>query len=593
MVKQKTPINGNPISPGVALGEIQVVRDSLFHVVRRILPASQVRSEVARLEEATKQVINELNSSKNKAVNAIGEPGANVFEAQIMIASDIQFYQTVVDRITSEKVNAEFAYQEALTETLERLRSSGDVYIRQMIYDIRAVSERLLSIMMGIHDGYGKDFKHPTILVGRVFSPGQIIAYSKRNVVGFLTQEGSPASHMGLILRSLGIPAVNADFDLIGDITPGSQIIVDGNNGEVYIDPDPPTWRNYRRIRMRKKSQPFAILLKSREIDAECLDGRRITLAANLEIPGPMDEHLVRLGVGVGLYRTEFLYFSKQRFPDEDEQYEVYSSIARKFNPLPVTLRTFDLGGDKYAAELGTIREDNPALGWRGIRVSLESPTLFKAQLRAMYRASAHGNLRILLPMVSDVADIKKTLDLIDKIKRDLHRSNIEFDDDVPVGAMIEVPAAALSADYLAEKVDFFSIGTNDLIQYTMAADRGNYRVTKYYAAHHPAVINLIARTIQAAHENGIPVSVCGETAGSRTMTPLLVGLGIDELSMAPTQLPVVADWINRFKYIDAKRFASRVLRLSSAERSLKALREAYDFIKDQKKGNWLNDIVR
>ncbi|MCP4570071.1 MAG: phosphoenolpyruvate--protein phosphotransferase [FCB group bacterium] len=593
MAKDNIIINGVPVSGGVAMGEAQVLRDPMFQIVRRTIPAARIKSETARLEEASQKAIEELRIAKFKAIKAVGEQGASVFEAQVMIASDRQFLDSVIEKITVERVNAEYAFQEALAVTINRLNDSQDQSLRHMIHDIRSVSERVLSFMMGIGDGHENGFDRPTILIGRIFSPGQIMSYAKRNVVGFLTEEGGPTSHMGLIVRSLGLPAVMGDYSIGDDITSGTQIIIDGNNGEVIINPDPNTWRNYRRIRLRKRSQPFALLLKSRSISPVCSDGRKIKLAANLEVPGSLDEHLVRLGIGVGLYRTEFLYFSKQSFPDEEEQYDVYYGIARKFNPLPVTLRTFDLGGDKYAKELGRISEDNPALGWRGIRVSLESPKMFRTQLRAMLRASVLGNLKILLPMVSDVEELIATLDFIEKTKRELKRAHIDYDDNVPVGVMIEVPSAAMSADYLAEKADFFSIGTNDLIQYTMAADRGNHRVAKYYIGHHPAVLQLIVRTIHAAHQNGIPVSICGEMASSKTMAPFLVGLGVDELSMSPTQLPVIADWISRFKYIDAKRFSSRVMRLGNAEKVSRALKEAYDYIKQQRKGSWLDEQTR
>ncbi len=572
------------------MGESQVIRDPLFNVVRRAVPSSQVKNEIQRLENASDSVIDELRNSQYNAVKAIGEQGESVFEAQILIAADRQFSDTVVEIIKREHVNAEYAYQEALAGTIETLEASTDPNIRQMTYDIRAVAERMLSFMMGVGKGSVNGFKNPTILIGRIFSPGQIMDFAKRKVVGFLTEEGGPTSHMGLIVRSLGLPAVMGEEKLVESLTSGTPIIIDGNNGEVIVNPDSDTWRNYRRIKLRKRSQPFAVLEKVKSIESVCLDGHEVSLAANLEIPGPLDEPLARLGIGVGLYRTEFLYFSKQAFPDEDEQYEVYSRILKQFSPHPVTLRTFDLGGDKYAAEFGNIREDNPALGWRGIRVLLEAKGLFTTQIRAMLRASLHGNLRIMLPMVSDVMEVDETLQIIDKIQRELRRSRIDYDPDIPLGIMIEVPSAALVADYLAEKVDFFSIGTNDLIQYTMAADRGNHRVARYYIGHHPALLQLIHMTVQAGHNNGIPVSVCGEIAASKAMAPFLVGLGIDELSMSPTQIPGMAEWISQFSYVDAKRFASRVLRLTTADKVSRALREAYEYVKNQKKGSWIGD---
>jgi phosphotransferase system enzyme I (PtsI) len=584
---ENTRFKAVPVSRGVAMGEAQVVRDPMFQIVRRSIAVSRVKREIARLETALRKAIGELQTTRDKAVRVIGEPGANIFDAQIMIANDQQFLNAVKERIATEKINAEYAYQEMLAQTLDRLDRSRNAYLRQMTHDIKAVSERVLSIMMGVGNGNGNGFDRPTILVGRIFSPGQVMAYAKRNVVGFLTEEGGPTSHMGLIIRSLGIPAVMGELGIGDKVTSGMPLILDGIKGEIIVNPDAETWKHYRRLR-QKPSHPLVVLRKVKSLKPVCRDGRRVQLGANLEIPGPLEDELVRLGIGVGLYRTEFLYFTKQSFPDEEEQYQAYQRIAKKFAPLPVTLRTFDLGGDKYAEELGKCREDNPALGWRGIRVALDVPRLYRAQLRAMLRASAAGNVRILLPMVSDASEIIATTKLIEKIKRELQRENIPFDENVKVGAMIEVPSAALSADYLAELVDFFSIGTNDLIQYTMAADRGNHRVARYYQGGHPAVLALIQMTIQAAHENGIPVTVCGEMAGDVTMTPVLVGLGVDELSMNPTLLPGVGEWIRRINPVDAKRFASRVMRLATVAKVTRALEEAYEYLQHHRKGAWL-----
>jgi len=393
---------------------------------------------------------------------------------------------------------------------------------------------------------------------------------------------------MGLIARSLGIPAVMGSFDHSDKISTGMSMVIDGNNGEVIIDPDKATWDNYRRISARKHAQPFAVLKRAKTINPVTRDGHRYGLAANLEIPGPLDDHLTRLGIGVGLYRTEFLYFNDQIFPDEEEQFQNYSHIAEKFHPRPVTLRTFDLGGDKYIDGIEGFGEDNPALGWRGIRVALDSSEQFKMQIRAMLRASAKGNIRILLPMVSDASEVVTAINIIASIKRELSRANVAYDEEVQVGVMIEVPSAAMQADYIAEMVDFFSIGTNDLIQYTMAADRGNYRVAKYYDCYHPAVLKLIQMAVIAAHDNKIPVTVCGEMAGDINLTPFFVGLRVDELSMNPTMIPRISEWISQIDYIDAKRFVSRVMRLTTSLKVRRAFKDAYEYIRQQKKGSWL-----
>ncbi len=577
-----------PVSGGLAMGEVQLVRDPHLQVVRRSITAARVKTEIQRLETALKKTVAELEQARNRAEKALGEQGVKVFEAQVMIASDKEFKDNVIAYIKGERVNAEYAFQETLAETLSSLKKSTNPYLLQMVNDIQSVSERVLAILLGVGDGHQNGFKRPTILVGRMFSPGQIMSYAKRKVVGFITKDGGPASHMGLIARSLGIPAVMGDLEFANKFSTGELMVIDGNNGEVIYRPDSVTWQNYRRIRARKHAQPFAVLERAKTIKPVTRDGHDYRLAANLEIPGPMDDHLTRLGIGVGLYRTEFLYFNDQTFPDESEQYEMYSKIAKKFYPLPVTLRTFDLGGDKYQDPNDVLGEDNPALGWRGIRIALDASDQFETQIRAMLRASSKGNIKILLPMVSDESEIKTALNMIRAIQIDLKKKNIKFDENVKIGAMIEVPSAAMQADYIAEKVDFFSIGTNDLIQYTMAADRGNYRVAKYYNGQHPAVLKLIQMTVRAAHENNIPVTVCGEMAGDRYMAPFFVGLGVDELSMNPTMLPRIAEWVSRINYIHAKRFVSRLLRLTTSRKVNRALQEAFDYIKQEKKGNWL-----
>ncbi|MFH1700433.1 MAG: phosphoenolpyruvate--protein phosphotransferase [Candidatus Zixiibacteriota bacterium] len=577
-----------PVSGGLAIGEVQVVRDPTLQVVRRAIPQQKIKSEIIRLETALNKTVSELEMARNKAVLAIGEQGANVFDAQVMIASDKKFQESVIDAIRDGRVNAEYAFQEILAETLSALQKSRDPYLRQMINDIKSVSERVLSLLLGVGASIQNDFKKPTILVGRIFSPGQIMSYSKKKVVGFLTEEGGPTSHMGLIVRSLGIPAVMTEISIADSLTTGMKMIIDGNIGEVIINPDSEILDNYHRIRTRKQSQPFAVLGRAKTINPLTRDGHRYGIAANLEIPGPLDKHLIRLGIGVGLYRTEFLYFNDQSFPSEEEQFQNYFQIADKFRPLPVTLRTFDLGGDKYAEGMENLHEENPALGWRGIRVSLDSIQQLKTQIRAILRASVCGNIRILLPMVSDAPEIIATRDLIKTVKNELKRSRIPYDDNIRIGAMIEVPSAAMQADYLAELVDFFSIGTNDLVQYTMAADRANHRVAKYYIPYHPSVLKLIQMTVLAAHDNGIPVAVCGEMAGDKNLTPFFVGLGVDELSMNPALIPGIADWISRLDYLQSKRFVSRLMRLTTVKKISRALREAYEYTRQQKKGGWL-----
>jgi phosphotransferase system enzyme I (PtsI) len=460
------------------------------------------------------------------------------------------------------------------------LQQSPDPYMQQMVHEIQAVSKRVLTYMN--KDEVATD--EPATLSGLVltaqnFSPGEILTFRHRQAAGFLSGEGGKNSHMALIARSLMAPMVVCEACWL-QVTDGRRIILDGTSGLVIINPTDEEWAEYQRLKKRLGPATIARLSKLDRIPPVTADGKPIEIAANLELPGPVDEILARQKIPVGLYRTEFLYLQADEFPDEEAQYEYYERIAATFAPTPVILRTFDIGSDKMRSGDSFGHEDNPALGWRGVRSMLEMPDVFRSQIRAMLRASTHKNIRIMLPMVSDLSECDRARKLIHQVMLGLRRDNIAFDDEVKIGIMVEVPSAALMADLLASKVDFISIGTNDLTQYTLSADRSNARVAGLYNSYHPSVLHLIKMTVDACKKHGKLVSICGEIAGDQLALPLFVGMGVGQLSMNPAKIYDMCRLVKRIDSNLVKALVGAVMASPSAAavtRKLESFKEALD----------------
>ena len=540
---------GIPLSPGIALGRTRVMMPGELKVAEVAITASRIQAEVEALDRAVADTIAELRNLRLTAGKKVASPVAKIFDAQLMIAGDYEFLKQVKEEIVVQRRNAAYVYNYLVEKTTIPLRQSSDQYMQQMAQDIEAVSHKVLSHLEGLHEQTNNRFPADTILVGKSFTPGDILNYRHLKAVGFIVAEGGRNSHMALIARSLMAPVAvveNVWNQMVGDV----RVILDGTTGMVIVNPTDAEWSDYQK---RKKRQGPALVFRIRKlapIPPVTADGRSVVIAANLELPGPVDDILAEQKIPIGLYRTEFLYLQADRFPDEEEQYQYYASIAEKFARTNVILRTFDIGSDKMRADSSMPHEDNPALGWRGIRTMLGMPEVFKTQIRAMLRASTRRNLQIMLPMISDLSEFEKARKLIAQVMLEMRRDGQSFDSDIKIGIMVEVPSAALMADQLAAKVDFISIGTNDLTQYTMSADRSNTRVAELYSPYHPSVLHLVRTTVDACKRYGKPISVCGELAGDQLALPLFIGMGVDQLSMNPAK---IFDMCRLVKKIDAQ----------------------------------------
>lgn len=573
-------LRGVAASAGLACGISFIHYEKLARVRQERIQSSQVRSEIKRLNKAISKTAGELEVLRNEARSSVGVELSKIFDAELMILEDTDFMTKVKQAVVAKLQNVEYLFQKEVNKTVRSLSRSKDEYMREMISDINAVTARLLHNLSGFEDISLRRTRTPIIAFAPFFSPGEIIGMRKANVAAFVAETGGPTSHMVLFAKALGLPAVVGVNGCLTRVRSSLQVLVDGNKGEVTISPPTEDWRTFKKkvdSQKRRERRHFASI---GDIPSETIDGHKVEVQANLEVPTEYDKKLAGENVGVGLYRTEFLYLNSGSFPDEEVQYAVYSKIARQFSSQSVTLRTFDLGGDKFTKHFKNEGEANPALGWRAIRFSLDVPKIFRAQLRAMLRASVHGNIRIMLPMISCLDQIVRAKRTLSGVKRDLMRREVPFDQNIKLGIMIEIPSAAIMAHRLALEVDFFSIGTNDLTQYALAVDRSNAKVAKWYRELHPAVLRLIAQTVEAGHEHNIPVSLCGELAGNPIATKTLIGFGIDSLSMSPNSIHSVKALLPQIRFEESRQFSRQVLTMSSVAEIEGFLSEDYEKIR-------------
>ncbi len=581
MYTKRRVIKGTPISKGIVLGYARVIIPGDVDIVPVKVPASRVKHEIAALEHAVEETITELRSVRDSATKKIGGPVAKIFDAQLMIASDYEFLKSVKEAIAVQKQNAAYVYHTLIQQTIRKLKHSNDTYLRQMAVDIEAVANRVLSHLSGL-DFKELKFDPNTILIGKSFTPGDIVAYRRGKAVGFLTSEGGGDSHMALIARSLMVPVVLVE-DAWHRIPNNCRLILDGTTGEVIVHPTDEDWAEYQK---RRKKQGSAIITRIKRLSPlppVTADGREVHIAGNLSLPGPADDILASRNIPIGLYRTEFLYLAHGYFPDEETQFEYYSQIAEKFADSYVIFRTFDLGYDKTMSDPSWPREDNPALGWRGIRAMLDMSHLFKTQIRALLRASVRKNIKIMLPMISEMAELERAKKLISQVKFRLRKDGIEYDRNIQIGIMVEVPAAAMIADKLAEGVDFMSIGTNDLTQYTLAADRTNRKVSHLYSPYHPSVLQLIHMTVEACKKHNKPISICGEMAGEVLALPLFVGMEVDLLSMNPARIFDLCRAVKKINYNLVRHLVPAVLSSSSVHEVITNLQNYRTALEKQK----------
>ena len=565
--------NGEAVSQGIAFGPVHVVARGFAAPEVYPVPTHQVPNERERFRRALERTKDQLAALRTQIESISGEAEGRIFESHLMVLQD----QTVLDRvneaISSREQNAEFCFYAVMQTFLEAMRRVADPYLRERTSDIEDVAQRLLQNFSGATPEENERPDHRHIMVTYDLNPSDTASLDPKRTLGFATERGSSVSHTAILARSMGIPAVVGLKNAVLGIRTLSSCIIDGYEGKIIIHPSPETTEHYRKI-VEEKAVFQNSLEKIRDSDTATIDERRITLSANVEF----EHELAQVGKsganGIGLFRTEFFMLESGEFPDEHHQARLYSKVVRSAAPNQAIVRTLDVGGDKLPGEPLAEPEPNPFLGWRGIRYSLDRRDVFKNQLRAILRSSVRGKVGIMFPFVSGLREVREALDVLDQCKEDLTDKGIPFAEDIEVGAMIEVPSAALMAREIAAHVDFLSIGTNDLIQYTVAVDRVNPRVAQLYKPAHPAVMRLIKTTIEGGRENGIWTGICGEMAADLILLPVLVGLGIDELSVGTPRLPSIKHAIRALNYEDCKALAEEALTLPESRFIMEASRE-------------------
>src|ERR1043166_5403747 len=531
---------GAGVSPGIAHGVIHVVRDDFDDVVRYHIEPAQIGNEIGRFEAALVQTRVQILEMQQKIAEAIGAKDAAIFDAHLLVVEDRTLIDEVLKRLETEHCNVECVFQEVASNYAETLSKIDDPYLRERALDIQDVTRRIVPNLQGKAPKPLMSTGDAHILVAHNLTPSDTATMNRQLVLGIATDLGSRTSHTAIIARSLGIPAVVGLHDATQKLESGQDVLLDVYPGVMIVDPSTESLSYYGEVELRKGLVKKE-LTQLRARTSITSDGRHIVLSANIELPSDVDAVAENGAEGVGLYRTEFLFVNRDSLPTEEEQYETYRKVAERVHPNPLIIRTFDLGGDKLAVGTVDIGDElNPFLGWRAIRFCLENIDIFKTQLRAILRASAVGNVKIMYPMISGVDELRRANVILEECCAELRAEGVSFKEDLEVGAMIEIPSAAIAADILAKEVDFFSIGTNDLIQYSIAVDRLNEHIAHLYEPTHPAIIRLIRMTVDAAPAHNLWVGVCGEMGGDIALTPLLLGLGVDELSTGAALVPRV-----------------------------------------------------
>ncbi len=558
-------LRGVAVSPGIVLGKAYVRQPEEVVVPNFVVDASKVEAEIQRLHAALRQTREGIEATRQQLADRMGEDHAEIFDAHLLILEDTKAIEDTEQLIRDSLMCAEFAFNRVIGRILESFESIGDAYLKERRTDIQDVRRRVLRNLTGQElQAFGAPNEESAIVAHDV-SPSDTAMIDRRFVLAIATDLGGRTSHAAILARSYGIACVVGVDGLSAQAVHGDQIIVDGNQGVVILRPTAETVREYEHARQRFIELERQ-LLTLKEFPAITLDGRTIELSANIKSPDETTTAIAKGAKGIGLYRTEYLFLMRGDLPSEDEQVDAYTRVMRDMAPETVIFRTLDIGGDKFASYLGPGHSElNPFLGWRGIRFLLTRHDIFRTQLRAFFRASAGGKLKIMFPMITGLEEVRAATALVEEVKRDLTEEGYAFDATAEIGVMIETPAAVAIADLLARETDFFSIGSNDLIQYTLAVDRGNARISYLYEPMHPSILRLIRNTVEAGHAHDIWVGMCGEVAGDPLYSVLLVGLGLDELSISAYMIPEVKRIIRSITYDEAKMLVKKAMGLSTA----------------------------
>jgi len=558
-------LKGIAAAPGISIAKAYRIGKEEFVIPKEPIRPEDIPLQIQLFEEALIATRKEIIELQKKITSDMGQEEAQIFDAHLLVLEDRMLIEEIISRLKKEQMNVAYIFSEVLKKYIDVFSKIEDEYLRERTADLNDVGKRILRNLLGKEHKGLKDLKEQVVVVAHDLSPSDTAAMKKEVVVAFITDIGGKTSHTAIMAKSLEIPAVVGMVEATSKIQSGDTLIVDGSTGIVIVNPDEDTLRIYRE-EVEKLKGVAERFLAVKDLFAVTLDGRNINIAANIELPSEIPSVKTHGAKGIGLYRTEFFYMNRKDAPTEEEHFQAYKYVAEALNPDPVVIRTLDLGGDKFLSQFEMPKEIQPFLGWRAIRFCLARPDIFKLQLRAILRASAFGNLRLMYPMISGIEELSQANAILEECKEELRREGISFDENIRVGVMIEIPSAAMTADLLSKEADFFSIGTNDLIQYSLAVDRANEKVAYLYEPAHPAVLRMIKRVIDAAHENNIWVGMCGEMASDEIFCLVLLGLGLDEFSLPSLAIPQIKYIIRSVTYEHAKNIANEALGLSTAK---------------------------
>jgi len=552
-------LKGIAASPGIVIGRAFLLEEEEFYISKRTIEPADIKQEIIRFRKALAETKEEMDGIRQRVLKQLGKRHVRLFDAYLLILDDPILRNDVIRMVMEQRVNAEYALQMVIDKITKTFNIIDDGYLRDRSMDILDVGKRVLKHLLGRERQELASLPSPVIVVAHNLTPADTIAMRKENVIGFATDIGGRTSHTAIMAQSLEIPAVVGLKNITKKVTPGDTIIVDGIEGIVIIDPDSLTVENYERQKIKFTDAEEA-LKKLTDLPAVTADEYTVELQANIEVPEEIPSVHAHGATGIGLFRTEYIYLNRVDLPSEEEQYQQYVSVARKMIPYPVVIRTMDLGADRFVGEFGISSERNPFMGLRAIRLCFRYPGVFKTQLRAILRASVDGNLKIMYPMICCVEELRHANELLEEVKNELREEKNPFNENMEVGVMIETPSSALIADILAREAGFLSIGTNDLIQYTLAVDRVNENVTHLYKPLHLSILRLVKRVIDAGHKEGKRVGMCGEMAADPSFTKILLGMGLDEFSMSPLSIPKIKKIIRSTNLTRARELANEVL---------------------------------